>query len=145
VLTRTVSFGLAALIAGAASSAQIGPAPLPTVDANLRELGKQPLHPFARDASGALLRTLFSGPGPADTTVTVEEVLVGPRASQKLPVLAGPSLVMWLEGHGTFAVGDKAAQTISNGFQVVPAGQALTIHNLGAPPISARIYEFTEK
>lgn len=142
MLARTVSLVVVMLVGGAASPPQIGPAPLPSVEANLPAIGKQPVHPFARDASGALVRTLFSGPGPVDMTVTVQEVLVGPRSSQQLAPLPGPSVVWWLEGHGTFSVGSGTPQAITDGVQLVPAGQTLIIHNLNAPPISARIYAF---
>jgi quercetin dioxygenase-like cupin family protein len=142
MVTRTVLLGLVMLVGGAASPAEIGPAPLPNVAPNLPEIGKQPVHPFVRDASGTIVRTLFSGPGPADMTVTIQEVLVGPRSSEQHAPLPGPSVVWWLEGHGTFTVGAGTPQDITDGYQVVPAGQALTIHNLNAPPISARIYEF---
>lgn len=110
-----------------------------------RFAGHQSAHTFRAEANGVFSRTLFSAPGPAGTTVTIRDIVVGPRRSQSVPTLAGPALLNWFEGHGTFSIGGSPARAIGNEFEVVPAGQTLTIHNPNGPPIGFRLYLFSGK
>lgn len=142
MLRRATYFAVAVVVAGTASAAEVGTGPLADRNAQLPAISTQSLHAFKPEASGAISRTLFDGPGPAGSTLTVREILVGPRASQQLAALPGPSILRWLEGRGTFSVGSGVQQPISDLTAVVPAGQTLTIRNLAPAPISVRIYEF---
>jgi hypothetical protein len=104
--------------------------------------GNQSAHTFRPEASGVFARTLFSAPGPANTTITIRDIIVGPRRSQSVPASPGPALLNWFEGHGTFSIGGHT-HTIGNEFEVVPAGEALTIHNPNGPPVGFRLYVFS--
>jgi len=99
-------------------------------------------HPFSRDASGTFTRTLFSGPGPKNITVTVRDIEVGPSRIQEIPALPGPAVVEWLEGHGTFSVAGGPAQAIGGEFKVIPSSQPITINNLGRQAVGFRLYIF---
>lgn len=133
---------IAALVAEASPS-PVGPALLPALkDDSLPFVGERPAHPFVQDATGALTRTLFSTAGPANTTVTVQDIMVGPQKTQRIAPLPGPALVEWFEGHGTFSVGGGPAQTIKDGVQVIPGGQPITITNPDRPPIGAHLLIF---
>ena len=143
MVKQAMCFAIAAFVAGTALAAEVGTGPLPDRIAQLPEISTQSLHAFTREASGTISRTLFNGPGPAGMTLTIREILVGPRAFQQLTALPGPSVLQWLEGHGTFSVGSEAPQTISDVTAVVPAGQTLTVRNSAPAPISFRVYEFT--
>lgn len=107
--------------------------------------GNQSPHTFKAEASGAYARTLFSGDGPANTTVTIRDYMVGPRRNQTFPVSAGAAIVEWFEGHGTFSIDGAPPQTIGNEFDVIPAGKALLVHNPNGPPIGFRLYVFAGK
>jgi hypothetical protein len=61
-----------------------------------------------------------------------------------MPALPGPALLNWFEGHGTFSIGGHT-HTIGNQFEVIPAGEALTIHNPNGPPVGFRLYVFSGK
>jgi len=113
--------------------------------ASLPFAGNESAHTFKADASGAFARTLFSGPGPANTTVTIRDFMVGPRRSQTVPASPGPALLEWFEGHGTFSVAGGHTQTIGNEFEVIPAGKALMVINPNGPPIGFRLYVFAGK
>jgi len=104
--------------------------------------GKQSTQKFKSDASGVFGRTLFSAPGPANTTITIRDVMVGPRRSQTIPASPGSALVEWFEGHGTFSVAGGAPQTIGNEFDVIPAGQVFVVNNPNGPSIGFRLYVF---
>ncbi len=107
--------------------------------------GNQSPHTFKSQASGFFSRTLFSAPGPANTTITIRDIIVGPRQTQSVPASPGPALLNRFEGHGTFSIGGGPPRTLANDFEVVPAGQALTIHNPNGPPIGFRLYVFSGK
>ncbi len=107
--------------------------------------GNQPAHPFKSEVSGIFSRTLFSGPGPANTTVTIRDIIVGPHRNQTLAASPDPAILNWFEGHGTFSIGSAPPHAIDDEFEVVPAAQALTIHNPNGPPIGFRLYVFAGK
>ena len=107
--------------------------------------GNQSAHTFKSEVSGVFSRTLFTAPGPANTTVTIRDIIVGPRRTQSVSASPGPALLNWFEVHGTFSFGGGPPHTISNEFEVIPAGQALTIHNPDGPPIGFRLYVFSGK
>jgi hypothetical protein len=105
----------------------------------------QSAHPFKRDASGTLSRTLFSGTGPVDTTVAIREVIMKPRAAREVSALPGPALLEWIDGRGTFSVGGGSPKALGSDFQVIPAGKAVKINNQGVSPIRFRLYIFAGK
>jgi len=101
--------------------------------------GNQSAYTFKSEVSGVFSRNLFSAPGPANTTVTIRDIIVGPRRSQSLPASPRPALLNWFEGHGTFSIRGGPRRNIGNEFEVVPAGQALKIHNPNGPPFGFRL------
>lgn len=140
---RTATLGLAILTTAGASAAPTGTPPLPEINMeSLPYIGKQPVHPFIKDQSGGLSRTLFMGPGPANTTMTIQDVLVNPQTTGKIAAFRGPAVVTWMEGKGTFSVGNGSPQEIGSGNLVLPARQDLKITNTSTSPIGARIYVF---
>jgi hypothetical protein len=104
-----------------------------------------PIHLFEPDEQGVFSRTLFSAPGLQATTVTVREVVVGPRRTQQMAALPGPALLELFEGHGTIAIGNASPQPIDNDFQVISAGQPFAINNPNGRPVGIRLYVFAEK
>jgi hypothetical protein len=107
--------------------------------------GNQSAHTFKSEGSGVFSRILFSAPGPAHTTVTIRDIIVGPRQRQSVPALPGPALLSWFEGHGTFSISGGPPHAIGNEFEVIPAGRTLTVNNPNGPPIGFRLYLFSGK
>ena len=82
---------------------------------------------FVLDANGALFRPLFKSTGATNLTVTIRDVVVAPQTTQAVRTLSGPVLIEWLEGHGTFSIGDGAPQTIDDQVRSIAAGQLLIL------------------
>ncbi len=97
---------------------------------------------FKEDASGVFARTLFSGAGPENTVVTIRDIMVGPRRSQTVPAAAGPAILEWFEGHGTYSMAGGKRLPIGNELGVIPAGQALVVNNPHGQAIGFRLYMF---
>lgn len=134
------------LCVGGISVAATGQTASPTIPVASHPPSVTPsIHRFEPDEQGVLSRTLFSAPGPQAITVTVREVLVGPRRTQKMAALSGPALVELFEGHGTIAIGNRPPQPIDNDFQVISADQIFVINNPNSRPIGIRLYVFAEK
>jgi hypothetical protein len=75
--------------------------------------------PLIHDSSGALIQTLISSPGPANTTITIRNVIVGSRNMAQFAPLSGPAVVEWLGGKGTLVIGSGPPQPLSSNMEIV--------------------------
>jgi hypothetical protein len=143
LIVRSASVGLVLLVAGGASPTTLGPALLPSVSiGSLPFVGEPPIHPFVAEADGPFTRILFGAAGPANTTVTIRDVMVGPRTTRQIAALPGPALLERLEGHGSISFPGNAAQTLGDEMQVVSGSHPVTVSNPNGTPLGFRLYIF---
>jgi len=131
------------LVAGAASSPAMGQASSPEVSRSPSV--KTPVQLFELDEHGVLSRTLFHSADAGSISVTIREIVVGPRRTQQMSALSGPALLELFEGHGTIAIDSSREQAIENEFQTVPADLPFVISNPSNRPVGIRLYVFAER
>ena len=133
--------------AGTPGLAPVANGPLPPMPAGTPPFaGPLPAHQFAPEAGNFLARTLFSAAGPANTVITIRDVLVRPNTTAQLGgALAGPAILEPYFGGGTLIAGNNHYNVDANKTQVVPGSQPVTVVNPNTFPLNFRLYVFSEK
>jgi hypothetical protein len=117
-----------------------GPLP-PPPSGSLAFAGVPSQHPFQKDASGALVRTVFETDGPGDTRFEVRDLLIPPRGKSELRALPGPAIIELATGSAKMSLGEKAeALVLGTEMKTLAAGTSASIENSGPIPAMLRLY-----
>ena len=120
--------------------------PLPPTPAGTPPFaGALPAHQFAPEAGNFQRRMLFSAAGPANTVITIQDVLVRPSTTAQLGALAGPAMLEPYFGEGTLIVGKNHYNLGATKTLVVPGSQPVSVVNPNTFPLNFRLYVFSEK
>ena len=102
-------------------------------------------NPFRELAPGVSARTVFASAEPADLTVEVRDLEVGPKRGIAPLRVTGAAILEVRAGRGTFVVGQQPRELVPGAVVAVPADTAFSLRNTGDRTLSLRLYVIAGK
>ena len=140
IAAALLAAGLTLVREGGEAFVAHGPLPPPPSD-SLAFAGVPPRHPFQKDATGALVRTIFEADGPSDTRFEVRDLLIPPHSKSELRALPGPAVIELATGSARLSFGEKAeALDLGAEMKTLAAGTSASVENSGSVAAMLRLY-----
>ena len=100
-----------------------------------------PATPFTQtDGKAAFARMMLQTAGPANTQITVRDLIVGPRGDAQLTIADSASLIEVYSGAGSVASGTITVALTLHQPVILPEGSRANINNSGDAPLMVRLY-----
>jgi hypothetical protein len=99
----------------------------------------KPANPYAEIAPGVLMRTVFQAPGPGQSHVEVEDIVVDAGKKGENIKLPGAAFIQVRAGAGTGIAGGKPLALPPGASFTVAQGESFTLQSTSPQPLVLRV------